>query len=153
MRQHDQYLVRVDGSGRLTLRNRKFLRKYVPVFHPEPRRSIVDDMARPIPRPPAVPLEKQCHEPILHKITTEMNRGQPVVPARRPTPDAPPQPTLPAAEAPADPPPAHTPAAPPVTGPRMPQPTPRDPPPADAPNLRRSSRIKRPPEWTKDYVK
>ena len=25
---HDQYLVKVDGSGRLTLRNRRFLRKY-----------------------------------------------------------------------------------------------------------------------------
>ena len=25
VRQHDQYLVKVDGSGRVTLRNRKFL--------------------------------------------------------------------------------------------------------------------------------
>jgi hypothetical protein len=31
VRQFDQYVVRVDGSGRVTLRNRKFLRKYVPV--------------------------------------------------------------------------------------------------------------------------
>ena len=29
--QFDQYVVRVDGSGRVTLRNRKFLRKYSPV--------------------------------------------------------------------------------------------------------------------------
>ena len=27
---HDQYWVKIDGSGRLTLRNRRFLRKYVP---------------------------------------------------------------------------------------------------------------------------
>lgn len=32
VRQFDQYVVRVDGSGRVTLRNRKFLRKYVPVY-------------------------------------------------------------------------------------------------------------------------
>lgn len=31
-RDHDQYLVKVDGSGRLTLRNRKFLRKIEPYF-------------------------------------------------------------------------------------------------------------------------
>ena len=29
-RGHDQYLVKVDGSGRLTLRNRRFLRAYTP---------------------------------------------------------------------------------------------------------------------------
>ena len=32
VRQFDQYVVRVDGSGRVTLRNRKFLRKYIPVI-------------------------------------------------------------------------------------------------------------------------
>ena len=30
VREHDQYVVRVDGSGRMTLRNRKFLRKINP---------------------------------------------------------------------------------------------------------------------------
>ena len=30
MRQHDQYLTRIDGSGRVSLRNRKFLRKFTP---------------------------------------------------------------------------------------------------------------------------
>jgi hypothetical protein len=29
--QFDQYVVKVDGSGRVTLRNRKFFRKYVSV--------------------------------------------------------------------------------------------------------------------------
>ena len=38
VRQFDQYVVRVDGSGRVTLRNRKFLRKYVPVI---PRTPII----------------------------------------------------------------------------------------------------------------
>ena len=36
VRQFHQYLVRMDGSGRLSLRNRKFLRKYVPsIGHPQ----------------------------------------------------------------------------------------------------------------------
>ena len=38
VRQFDQYVIRVDGSGRVTLRNRKFLRKYVPVI---PRAPVV----------------------------------------------------------------------------------------------------------------
>merc|ERR1711983_680677 len=29
-REHDQYVVKVDGSGRMTLRNRKFLKKITP---------------------------------------------------------------------------------------------------------------------------
>ena len=36
VRQFDQYLIRIDGSGRVTLRNRKFLRKYIPVIQREP---------------------------------------------------------------------------------------------------------------------
>ncbi|XP_057310065.1 uncharacterized protein LOC130648062 [Hydractinia symbiolongicarpus] len=32
VRQFDQYAVRVDGSGRVTLRNRKFLRRFTPVM-------------------------------------------------------------------------------------------------------------------------
>ena len=43
VRQYDQYVVRVDGSGRKTLRNRKFLRKYTPVHPPLPVRVINDD--------------------------------------------------------------------------------------------------------------
>ena len=34
VRQFDQYVVRVDGSGRVTLRNRKFLRLYTPYVAP-----------------------------------------------------------------------------------------------------------------------
>ncbi|XP_021351985.1 uncharacterized protein K02A2.6-like [Mizuhopecten yessoensis] len=40
VRQFDQYVVRVDGSGRVTLRNRKFLRKYIPVVTPPARYTI-----------------------------------------------------------------------------------------------------------------
>ena len=33
VKQHDQYVIKVDGTGRLTLRNRKFLRKFTPYNH------------------------------------------------------------------------------------------------------------------------
>jgi hypothetical protein len=41
VRQFDQYVGRVDGSRRVTLRNRKFLRKYVSVQLP-PKRFTID---------------------------------------------------------------------------------------------------------------
>ena len=44
VRQHDQYVARIDGSGRVTLRNRKFLRKYLPVCPVTPRNCIQDDL-------------------------------------------------------------------------------------------------------------
>ena len=44
VRQFDQYVVRVDGSGRMTVRNRKYLRKYDPVQRQPPRRSILNDL-------------------------------------------------------------------------------------------------------------
>ena len=33
---HDQYNVGVDGTGRLTLRNRRFLRNFTPIFRSPP---------------------------------------------------------------------------------------------------------------------
>ena len=44
VRQFDQYVVRVDGSGRVTLRNRKFLRRYTPVLQPPPIQTIDRDL-------------------------------------------------------------------------------------------------------------
>ena len=57
VKQYDQYVVRVDGSGRVTLRNRKFLRTFTPVV---PRKSL------PIFNPRLVPFKTktpQCHLP------------------------------------------------------------------------------------------
>ena len=42
IRSHDQYGIRMDGSGRIMLRNRKFLRKIEPLY----RRSIDEGRAR-----------------------------------------------------------------------------------------------------------
>ena len=47
VRQFDQYVVRIDGSGRVTLRNRKFLRKYLPVHTPIRRHLMADDLPPP----------------------------------------------------------------------------------------------------------
>ena len=60
VRQFDQYVVRVDGSGRVTLRNRKFLRKYVPII---PRAAITQlpgvinpTLLTPLQHPPSPPV-------------------------------------------------------------------------------------------------
>ena len=53
VRQFDQYVVRVDGSGRVTLRNRKFLRKYLPAV-PRPPTSAFPPY--PTPVKPDVPV-------------------------------------------------------------------------------------------------
>ena len=52
VRQFDQYVIRVDGSGRVTLRNRKFLRKYIPV----------------IPRAAITQLPGAVHPPLLPQL-------------------------------------------------------------------------------------
>ena len=44
VRQYDQYLVKIDGSNRVTLRNRKFLRKYLPVVCDPPKRTLTEDL-------------------------------------------------------------------------------------------------------------
>ena len=64
VRQYDQYVIRVDGSGRVTLRNRKFLRKYVPVVQRAPVAQLPGPVA-PSPQwptnQPPVPLEDPIH--------------------------------------------------------------------------------------------
>ena len=44
VRQYHQYVVRMDGLGRSTVRNCKLLRKYTPVYQPDRKRSILDDL-------------------------------------------------------------------------------------------------------------
>ena len=51
VRQFDQYVVRVDGSGRVTLRNRKFLRKYTPVISREPLAMLPGPTVPPLQPP------------------------------------------------------------------------------------------------------
>ena len=44
VKEYDQYVVRMDGSGRFSLRNRKFLSKFIPVQTPRKQRSILEDL-------------------------------------------------------------------------------------------------------------
>ena len=62
VRQFDQFAVRIDGSGRITLRNRKFLRKYVPVHTTVPTRLISDDL-KLLPTPPRTAIEQESSLP------------------------------------------------------------------------------------------
>ena len=54
VRQFDQYVVRTDGSGRVTLRNRRFLRKYIPVVQRGPLINrpgpVVTSLPAPLPQ-------------------------------------------------------------------------------------------------------
>ncbi|XP_033741633.1 uncharacterized protein LOC117328046 [Pecten maximus] len=55
VRQFDQYIIRVDGSGRMTLRNRKFLRKFTPVQTLPATRTISSDLPLVHETPPSAP--------------------------------------------------------------------------------------------------
>ena len=55
VKQHDQYQVKVDGSGRVTLRNRRFLRKFTPIISPEPPQPIDIDLGRRLALTPPPP--------------------------------------------------------------------------------------------------
>ena len=46
VRQFDQYLVKIDGSNRVTLRNRKFLRKFLPIYQVKTPQSILNDISK-----------------------------------------------------------------------------------------------------------
>ena len=74
VRQHDQYVIRVDGSGRVTLRNMKFLRKYIPVQPPRPRLGIMGDLHGHTPQPynTGEYLQKHVHiaQPTPSNMTT-----------------------------------------------------------------------------------
>ena len=93
VRQFDQYVVRVDGSGRVTIRNRRFLRKYIPVYPQPPRHTINDDLhladrltgRSPAPQPLGQP-------PIT--VTTEPQEPEPSSSLPTPIPTTTQAPTL-----------------------------------------------------------
>ncbi len=70
VRQFDQYAVRVDGSGRMTIRNRKFLRKYTPVQIQPPQYDIRDDLQRSTYRPHP-PITRPKRQPAAPNVAVE----------------------------------------------------------------------------------
>jgi hypothetical protein len=56
---HGQYVVRMDGSGRCTLRNRRFLRRCRPFCADQPMPSSPEHVHKPTPIPPASSMDDQ----------------------------------------------------------------------------------------------
>ena len=79
---HDQYVVKVDGSGRMTTRNRKFLRGFQPAsatIHPAPPPSPIGiEQGTPDIMPVNVGQHAEpIDEPIDHQMT---QNNSPLVP-------------------------------------------------------------------------
>ena len=53
--QFDQYVIRLDGSRRVTLHSRKSSQKDIPFTKPIPARKLLDDLKRLQPTTPATP--------------------------------------------------------------------------------------------------
>ena len=72
---NDQYIVMVDGSRRLTLRNRRYLRKLVPTMpstHQQPPAALFTQLpAAPAPQPPAAPALQLPAAPALQPPVVE----------------------------------------------------------------------------------
>lgn len=77
VKQFDQYVVRVDGSGRVTLRNRKFIRKYIPVL---PRQPMINR-----PGPTVVPQLEPPPQAQSHPDPVQPNSNSPAKPKITPT--------------------------------------------------------------------
>ncbi len=152
--QHDQYAVKVDGSGRVTLRNRKFLRSYTPYAAPRSLVTICDDLKAPSTRMQVpqdilpVPLRQSDDKPLDSNAPAPapVSHEPPAVnPAPPPTP-APPVP--PPHDVPSIQPASCEPAAPTsINGP-----THDRPPGVKSPTPRRSGRAVMRPKWQADYV-
>ena len=85
VRQFHQYAIRMDGSGRVTLRNRRFLRRYTPVVERSPITMLPGPLQlerRPFPLPPLSADPAQSPEP-----ATNMNPPPSLGPATPSTPD------------------------------------------------------------------
>ena len=152
VRQHDQYTIKIDGSGRITFRNRTFLRKFSPVHYDRPIGLIYDDLATRVTGltpvvTPQLPDENDSATPTGHTplATVTSARTQ----QRKTTPDAV-KPTIPGRDTPrcpilqTPPPASDTTRAPPPSEPDVE-------PPAPAIGKRRSTRATSVPTWHKDY--
>ena len=160
VRQYDQYVIRVDGSGRVTIRNRKFLRKYTPVVAPIPRHTITNDLVykpRPLNTDPTIDNSIHMQPDVLPPpdIDEPKTGGNPDIHADQPralplptTPTPHQQPRVDVSESPSRPHRTVPPAPmlspiPPSVPPVMPQSPSLDP--------TRPKRASRPPAWHSDY--
>jgi hypothetical protein len=127
--QFNQYRIRIDGSGRVTLRNRQFLRHFQPVREQHPLPALNETFRYPrtplqLPEPATTPSLDTTPPDNNHEETA--NHRSPV---NAPDAAAYPQDSV-------------------ITG------LPHDPPAEDAapPTPRRSGRTRHPPAWLADYA-
>ena len=73
---YDQYIVKMDGSGRVTLRNRKFLRKYKPYYRREDQLFNAPIPAAAWQQPLATPAHRII-EPVSSPPATARRRQPP----------------------------------------------------------------------------
>ena len=170
VRQYDQYAVRIDGSGRVTLRNRRFLRKYMPAYPKRP--SFASKDIRNLPHKRSEPPNDAFNRPTEHIMPDiSSTRSSPAkLPGDAPLPELPaiaPKLTKPVpcrlehdvtAFSP-----TRTPQAPTIirripsttenqSTPATPQQQQAQSSPSDEPTApRRSGRAKKPPTWHGDY--
>ena len=139
VRQFDQYVIKIDGSGRVTLRNRRFLRKFTPVVLVSPGLPALGSAAPPTTDPPG---------------TTDVSDADPALQSPTPAPSAPPdEDRTPAAtdtRVPDDVTDHHQPRGPSIEDGLGPEPDPTQEP-NTPPTPRRSERTKRRPLWHNDY--
>ena len=86
VRQHDQYVISVDGSSRPTVRNRQFLRVYTPRTPPPRRIEITDDM-RYLPAPPSEEVTLPAPQTLV--AVPDSNGGDVTLPSPVPPPSPP----------------------------------------------------------------
>ena len=77
VRQFHQYLVKIDGSGRLTLRNRQHLRKYTP-FNAQPNDTVIETLS---------PSVSSKDHPTFHRESSDEVRPQPHGTVESPIPE------------------------------------------------------------------
>ena len=149
----NKYRVKVDGSGRITQRNRQFLKKFTPVTPSLPGPSPNSGYYEPQENP-AIPSRSQIYQPVANPSPTpEIGFDNPTAPSSppHPTPGSPTPPAFQSREPPNTPesPTFVTPPSSPGMTPNLPDPVGEQPPlPAyETPTLpRRSTRISRPPD-------
>ena len=149
VRQYDQYVIKIDGLGRVTLRNRRFLRMFYPVRNNQPPpRSLYDDLAPRVAMP--APVVAPRRPDLMGGPVTPAGPAPPTVltsvgSPRRGTQPPSVVPVVPDRDVLRAPLPA---SGSPVASP----PTVPDASPPPAPDLRRSTRSAGVPSWHKDYA-
>ena len=156
VRQYHQYVIRIDGSGRITLRNRKFLWKFTPVHQLDKRRSILDDL-KYLPTSdssdqssstPTTSINLPSSPPKVSTPPPSVEQHLPTTPQCSPGSSSGPPTTTPVVASPPLVLPSQSPYS--EASPQLPHAESESPP----TNLWRSSRIRKPPKWqtSGDYI-